>query len=91
MSKVRKELRKFAQKLRGEQKHYRGLTYTKEFKEEFEGYVGLKLKRIIDRYLDERISKVIFVGTHYKHVIEISGTEETELRINTVKEFLNDK
>lgn len=89
MNKIRKELRKFAQKLRGEQKKYRGFTYTKEFKEEFEGYVGLKLKRIIDRYLDERINKVIFVGTHYKHIIEISGTVETELNIVAVKEFLN--
>lgn len=91
MNKIRKELRKFAQKLRGEQKRYRGFTYTKEFKEEFEGYVGLKLKIFIDRYLDERISKVVFEGIHYKHIIEISGTEETELIIVAHKEFLNVK
>lgn len=89
-SKIRKELKKFAQKLKGEKK-YRGLIYTKEFKEGFEGFVGLKLKRTIDRYLDERISKVVFEGSHYRHIIEITGTEETELRINAVKEFLNAK
>jgi hypothetical protein len=90
-SKIRKELRKLSEKIRNNsQKEYRGLIYTKEFKEDFEGFVGLKLKRTIDRYLDEKVSRIIFESLKYKHIITLEMDENNLIKLNSYNELKNE-
>lgn len=41
-------------------KEYRGFSYTKEFKQYLMKFYGIKVKNLIDNYLDKNISKISF-------------------------------
>lgn len=41
-------------------KEYRGFSYTKEFKKDLMKFWGIKVKILIDNYLDKNVSKISF-------------------------------
>jgi hypothetical protein len=48
------------------------------------------LKRTIDRYLDEKVSRIIFESLKYKHIITLEMDENNLIKLNSYNELKNE-
>lgn len=64
---------------------YRGYECTKEHKESFQNYFGIKLKRVIDRFWDDRVNKMHFETFNSITTIEIFNVTDKIIQIKSGK------
>ena len=70
-------------------KEYRGFSYTKEFKKGLMKSCGIKVKILIDNYLDENISKISFISDTEITNFEFIKESDINIKISVTRTKIN--